>query len=174
MGIQESLPDVVEPIIDPGIPVLRAIFDTAELRAYLESVVPPEWRPLQDVKNTGAEAPSWKPVYLFDRAGDSEWTARADREGLCRRSLGYPCGDATHRWSRLRPGGALLHPGACRFGAGVRPPVAREDPGSAGQGGFPDRQRARWRCDGRTLRPVARALPCHTAPSGSCLRSEGA
>ena len=50
MGIQESLPDVVEPIIDPGIPVLRAIFDTAELRAYLESVVPPEWRPLQDVK----------------------------------------------------------------------------------------------------------------------------
>ena len=50
MGIQESLPDVVEPIIDPGIPVFRAIFDTAELRAHLESVVPPEWRPLQDVK----------------------------------------------------------------------------------------------------------------------------
>ena len=50
MRIQESLPNVVEPIIDPGIPVLRTIFDTAELRAYLESVVPPEWRPLQDVK----------------------------------------------------------------------------------------------------------------------------
>src|SRR5216117_533812 len=51
MVIREPLPNLVLPLLDPGIPTLSAIFDAAGLRASLEDIEPPkDWRPVQDIR----------------------------------------------------------------------------------------------------------------------------